>query len=169
MIRHLPVLLKPSSYRKPHKWTEELRIGQWNGYYMEHCGSGTPQPVNKFKMANRRMKLQEAQLPFRMAQSWSVLIFPLQKFLYRKVRFFFYEIKLLFTFFAEHYSNCSTHTILVITHLYLRITTRGDQALCKLLAGDNSELRWIIIPRILPGVFLWTRLLLEVLVRWVLR
>ncbi len=40
---------------------EELRIGQLKGYDMEHGGSGTPQPVNKFKMADRRMKFQETQ------------------------------------------------------------------------------------------------------------
>ncbi len=48
---------------KPHKWTEELRIGQMKKLLHEHCGSRTPQPANEFKMANRRMKLplNEAQ------------------------------------------------------------------------------------------------------------
>ncbi len=42
--------------KKPQKRTEETRIGQWKGYYMEHCGSGPPHPANKFKIAERRMK-----------------------------------------------------------------------------------------------------------------
>ncbi len=42
--------------------TEELRMGQCKGSYIEHCGSGTPQPANKFKMADRRMKLHETKL-----------------------------------------------------------------------------------------------------------
>ncbi len=46
---------------KLHKRTEEIRIGQCKGFYMEHWGSGTPQPANKFKMAERRMKFQETQ------------------------------------------------------------------------------------------------------------
>ncbi len=47
--------------RKLHKRTEEIRTGQWKGYYMEHWGSGTPQPANKSKMAERRIKFQETQ------------------------------------------------------------------------------------------------------------
>ncbi len=47
--------------RKPHKRTEEIRIGQWKGYFMVHWGSGTPQPANKFKMAERRIKFQGTQ------------------------------------------------------------------------------------------------------------
>ncbi len=47
--------------RKPHKRTEEIRIGQWKGYCMEHCGSETPWHAKKFKMADRRMKFQETQ------------------------------------------------------------------------------------------------------------
>ncbi len=59
--------------KKPHKLTAELRFGQWKGYYMEHCGSGTKQPVNKFKMADRWMKLQET---LDMTQHCSVFGFP---------------------------------------------------------------------------------------------
>ncbi len=54
-----------------------MSIVQRKGFYMEHCGSGTPQPANKFKMADRRMKYQETTLPLDVAQHWSVLVFPL--------------------------------------------------------------------------------------------
>ncbi len=47
--------------RKLHKRTEEIRIGQWKGYYMEHWGSRTSQPANTFKMAERWMKFHETQ------------------------------------------------------------------------------------------------------------
>ncbi len=53
---------------------------------MEHCGSGTAQPANKFKMADRRMKLQETKLHLDVAQHCFALVFPLQKFLCRKFR-----------------------------------------------------------------------------------
>ncbi len=58
--------------KKPHKWTEELRIGQGKVYCMEYCDSGTPRPANKVKMADRQMKLQETQLPLDVAQHCSV-------------------------------------------------------------------------------------------------
>ncbi len=64
-----------------HKRTEEIRIGQWKGYYMEHWGSGTPQPANKFKMAERWMKLQEPEWLLVVTRHCSVLVFPLQKLL----------------------------------------------------------------------------------------
>ncbi len=40
------IVLKATSKR-----TEELRTGKWKVDYMENCGSETPQPANKFKMA----------------------------------------------------------------------------------------------------------------------
>ncbi len=55
---------------------------------MEHRGSGTPQPANKFKMAGRRMKLQETQLPLDVAQNCSIFVFTFQKFLCWKFRNF---------------------------------------------------------------------------------
>ncbi len=67
--------------KKPHKRTEEIRIAQCKGFYMEHCGSGTPQPANKFKMAGRWMKLQQTQLPLDVALHCSVFVLPMQKFL----------------------------------------------------------------------------------------
>ncbi len=67
--------------KKPHNRTAKIRIGQWKGYYMEHCGSRTPQPANKFKMADRRLKVQETQLLLNVAHHCSVLALPLQKLL----------------------------------------------------------------------------------------
>ncbi len=54
---------------------------------MEHWGSGTPQPANKFKMAERRMTFQETQYLLDVALHCSVLVFPLQKrnFLLRNI------------------------------------------------------------------------------------
>ncbi len=48
---------------------------------IEHCGSGTPKTTNKFKMADRRIKLQETQVPLDATQHCFVGVFPLQKFL----------------------------------------------------------------------------------------
>ncbi len=39
-------------FKKPHKWTEELGIGQRKGYSMDHCGTGTLQPTSQFKMTD---------------------------------------------------------------------------------------------------------------------
>ncbi len=41
---------KMTFLKKPHKWTEEVKIGHWRGCYMEHCSSGYPQPANKLKI-----------------------------------------------------------------------------------------------------------------------
>ncbi len=82
-------------FRKPPKRTEEIRIGQGKGYYMEHCGSGTPQTVNKFKMAERRMKFKETQYLLDEAHHCSVLVFPLQKLLCWKFRNFLLQNKAL--------------------------------------------------------------------------
>ncbi len=43
---------------------------------MENYGPVTPQPMNKLKIADRRLKLQEKQLPPDVAQHCSVLVFP---------------------------------------------------------------------------------------------
>ncbi len=53
-VLHLPGIFLNCFLMKFHKRTEEIRIGQCKGFYMEHGGSGTPQPVNKFKMAKLR-------------------------------------------------------------------------------------------------------------------
>ncbi len=59
--------------KKPHKWTEELRIRQRKDYSMDHCGTEALQ----FKMAGRRRPL----LPLDVAQHCSVLVFPLLNFI----------------------------------------------------------------------------------------
>ncbi len=74
--------------RKLHWRTDEIRAGQWRGYYKEHWGSGAPQPDYKFKMAERRMKFQETQYLLDVALHCSVLVFPLQKLLCWKFRNF---------------------------------------------------------------------------------
>ncbi len=81
-------------FLKPHKWTEELRIGQCNGYYMEHCGSGTPKPANKSKMENRL-----THLPLSVARHCSVLVLPFN------FVFLFYKIKLFFTFLYVYHKR----------------------------------------------------------------
>ncbi len=48
-------------FKKAHKWTDELRTGQRKGHSMDYCGT-TLQLVSQFKMADRRIKLQETQL-----------------------------------------------------------------------------------------------------------
>ncbi len=45
-------VLSGGFWNQPHKWTEELRIGWWKDYYVEHCGSETLQPSNRFKIAD---------------------------------------------------------------------------------------------------------------------
>ncbi len=71
---------------------------------MEHRGSGTPQPPNKFKMADQRMKLQETQFPLDVAQNCSVFVFPFQKFLCCKFRNFLLRNRALvyFTYLIIH-------------------------------------------------------------------
>ncbi len=84
--------------KKPHKRTEEIRIGQWKDYFMEHCGSGTPRPANKFKMADQRMKFQETQKLLDVTHHCSVLVFHLQKLLCWKFRTFLSRNKALVYF-----------------------------------------------------------------------
>ncbi len=51
-------------------WNNFLKETLWaqnwimkKSHYMEHCGSGTLQPVKVFNMADRRIKLKGTQLP----------------------------------------------------------------------------------------------------------
>ncbi len=74
-----------------------LNSGRRKGYSRGHCGSETLQPAHQFKIADRRIKLQETQLPLSAAQHCSVLIFPLQKLLRWTFRILCYDMKLLFT------------------------------------------------------------------------
>ncbi len=39
--REFPGVSEISFFKKPHKWTEELRIGQRKGYLRDHCGTKT--------------------------------------------------------------------------------------------------------------------------------
>ncbi len=64
---------------------------------MEHCGTGATQQANKVKMADRRTKVQETQLPLDVAQRLSVIIISLRKFQCWNFRNFFGEMNLLFT------------------------------------------------------------------------
>ncbi len=81
--------------KKPHKRTEELRIGQWKGYYMEHCGSKLPnRRINSkwnCKRPNNSLMRPTIVLP---------LFFPCRNFCAENFVIFFYEIKLLFTYFT---------------------------------------------------------------------
>ncbi len=75
-------------FRKPHKWTGELRTGQRKVTPMDHCATETHQLANQFKMVGRWIKSQETQLLLDVVQHCSVLVFPMQKFLCRKFRDF---------------------------------------------------------------------------------
>ncbi len=80
-ILHFSGLSKMVFFKKPHRRTEELRIGYRKGYSMDHFGTDTLQPTSQFKMADRL-----TQPPLGVAQHCSVLVFPLQKFLCWKFR-----------------------------------------------------------------------------------
>ncbi len=47
---------------------------------MDHCTTEIPQPANRFKMADRVIKLQDTQLPLDGAQNCSVLVLPFLHF-----------------------------------------------------------------------------------------
>ncbi len=83
-IRYFPEDFDIAFFKKPHKWTEELRMGQRKGYSTDQCGTETPQPTNQLKMAELSclsFSLAEISIP----KNFVIL---------------FYEIKLLFTYFT---------------------------------------------------------------------
>ncbi len=84
-------------FKKSHKWTEELRIGQRKGYSMGYCDTQTLLLASQFKMSDRRIKLKETQLLLDVAQHCSVFFFPCRNFYAENFVILFYEIKLLFT------------------------------------------------------------------------
>ncbi len=84
---------------------------------MEHCGSGTPQPANKFKMADRRMKLHETKLHLDVAQHCFALLFPCRNFCAVNFVMFFYEIKLSLTYF-NHGAHTLVHCLLPSKYVY---------------------------------------------------
>ncbi len=97
---------------------------------MEHCGSGTPQLANKFKMADRRMKMQETQIPLHVAQHCSVLVFPLQQF--RSLRQL-WSRALFFT------PRCTAHSWI----LYQELGARGGGGVISLApASPHGFYRW---------------------------
>ncbi len=71
-------------FKKPYKWTENLRTGSRKDYSMDHYITETLQPTGHFQMADRSL----TQSPLCVAQRWSVLVFPLQKFQCWKFRNF---------------------------------------------------------------------------------
>ncbi len=108
-FNHKPGVYEIVFLKKPHRWTGELGIGQRKGCYMEHCGSGTPQPANKFQMADRWMKLQETQLLLHVAQHCSVFVFPLQKVLCWKFLNFLLRNKALVDNLRSVIFYCCSH------------------------------------------------------------
>ncbi len=88
-VLHLPGVSEIVVLKKPHQRTEEIKIGQWKGYYMEHCGSGTPKPANE--KPNNSLMWPTTVLS---------LFFSCRNFCAENLVIFFYEIKLLFTYLA---------------------------------------------------------------------
>ncbi len=126
---------------------------------MEHCGSGTPQPANEFKMADWRMKLQETQLPLDVAQHCSVLVFPLQKFLCWKFHDFLFRNKafVCFTYFKKNCSNitqsCANRKKSLMKTSRLIWCTNPFGILPSYITNDffseiYSDLWWEVIPRL---------------------
>ncbi len=88
-------------FKKPHKRTEKIRIGQWKGYYMVHSGSGTLQTENKIQNGRPTDEIWPNNFLMRPTTVLS-LFFPCRNFCAENFVIFFYEIKLLFTLLYHH-------------------------------------------------------------------
>ncbi len=68
---------------------------------MEHCGSETPQPANKFKMAADGWNYRRPNYPLMWPRMVMSYCFPCSYFCAENFVILFYEIKLLFTYLKK--------------------------------------------------------------------
>ncbi len=75
-ILHLPGFSDIFFFKKPHNWTEKLRIGYRKGNSVDHCGKETLQQTSQFQDGRPLNPVTPS-----VAQHCPVLIFPLQQLL----------------------------------------------------------------------------------------
>ncbi len=87
--------------KKPHNRAEELRIGQWKGYYMNIAAQELPKRRTNSKWPTDRWNCKRPNNSLMWPTIVLSLFFPCRNFCAENFVIIFYEIKLLFTYLKK--------------------------------------------------------------------